>query len=54
MIGPLNVIYINIYEWRDVSNETTAETTYSLRQVRKIGGDPERLDELPVGSSDGS
>jgi hypothetical protein len=41
-----NEIYINGREWHDVTNETTAERTYSRLQLERIDGDPRRLDEI--------
>ena len=46
-----NVIYINGHAWRDVTHETTADRTYSRRQVEKIGGDPRRVHEIQYDSS---
>lgn len=50
MAGDGPTIYINGYLWEDVTNKTVPGPVYPLEQVKKIGGDPRRLNEInPAG-----
>jgi len=52
MMAGGGTIWVNGYEWRDVTNVTTPGQVYSLEAVKAVGGDPRKLQAITITTTD--